>query len=572
MTVTSSVRDTLADATNREDPAAVRALLAAGGWTRAELDLALARAVLAFNRRREIAELLLAHGADPNGQYGGDYGPIALVTGECLDPDGLRFLIDHGADVAFAPIPSKYGETSMLISTLSSYARGANERKHRCIGLLLAHGAPLPTAIDSAQLAIHRGDAPALTSLLATDPQLVRRTYASMPYGNVALAGGTLLHCAVEFDEHACIRVLLAAGADPQADGGNGRTPLFHAIDTGRSMKIETLELLVELAGPRLDPTRPASFLLYGEAQGPISALAWAEGPREEPRFRHAERERALLRRLALPFLVRRAATALDAGDVDGLAALLRDHPQLATARLIEEGEPAHAYCVGPTLLHLVANNPNRSQAMPPRILESAQLLLDAGAVVDAPTLDAGGAPALALIASSGPARADGMQVPLIELLVAHGADPARALGAAIHERCPEAAAALRRLGAPATLLSAAGQGDAADVARLLPTATTELRADAAHAAVTHGRADCLALLLDAGVPIDAPVPRHPYRPTLLHQAGSFGKAEIAKLLLARGADPTVRDTAFAGTPADWARHGGHLPLAELLERAAADR
>lgn len=569
MTVSSSAPHPLVDATNREDLAAVRAILAAGTCTHADLDLALARAALAFNRRRGIAELLIAHGADPNGQYGGDYGPIALVTGECLDPDGLRFLIDHGADVAFAPIPSKYGATSMLISTLGTYARGANERKHRCIALLLEHGAPVPATIDPAQLAIHRGDAEALVALLAADPHLIHRRYPDMPYGNVALTGGTLLHCAVEFDEHACIRVLLDAGADPVADASGGRTPLFHAIDTGWSEKIGTLELLAELAGPRLDPTRPASFILYGEAQGPLSALTWAEGPREEARYRHAERERAVLRRLALPVLVRRAVAALVAGDVDVLATLLRDHPALATARLAEEGEPAHTYCVGPTLLHLVANNPNRSTAMPLRILESAQLLLDAGAVVDAPTLDPGAAPALTLIASSGPAQRDGVQVPLIELLVARGADPTRALDAAIHERCPEAAAALRRLGAPATLLWAACQGDAVDVQRLLPAATAEQRADAAHAAVNHGRADCLALLLDAGVPIDAPVPRHPHRPTLLHQAGSFGRRAVAELLLARGADPTLRDATFGGTPAGWARHGGHAALAELLERAA---
>lgn len=271
---------------------------------------------------------------------------------------------------------------------------------------------------------------------------------------------------------------------------------------------------------------------------------------------------------MAILRFVQRAAVAMDAGDVEGLTALLHVHPELATARLTEVGVPAHAYCVGPTLLHLVANNPNRTPTMPPRILESAQVLLAAGAVVDAPTLDPGGATPLALVASSGPARCDGMQVPLIELLVAHGADPARALPAAIHERCPEAAAALVRLGAPATLLSAAGMGDEPTLMRRLAAASPSELMEAAATAVAHGHAAFLVRLLDAGIALNAPIPRHPYQPTLLHQAGSFGQLEVARLLLDRGADPTRRDSRFNGTPAEWAREGGHATIAEMIDGA----
>jgi hypothetical protein len=263
------------------------------------------------------------------------------------------------------------------------------------------------------------------------------------------------------------------------------------------------------------------------------------------------------------------ALSLLDVGAVEQLAAVLQAEPALAVARQSSDTEPQFAYCVGPTLLHLVANNPNRMAAMPPRILESTRVLLAARAEVDAPTLDPGGATPLALVASSGPAQVSGIQVALLEVLVAHGADPARGLAAAIHERCPQAANALLRLGAAPTLLSAAGLGDAAELVRLLPSATPLARLEAAAAAVAQGHEHCLTVLLDAGLALDAPVPRHPYCPTLLHQAGSFGQTAVARLLLSRGADPTLRDSRYAGTPADWAREGGHQALAAELEAAS---
>ena len=39
----------------------------------------------------------------------------------------------------------------------------------------------------------------------------------------------------------------------------------------------------------------------------------------------------------------------------------------------------------------------------------------------------------------------------------------------------------------------------------------------------------------------------------------------------ALGADPTIVDTLHGGTPAGWARFGGHAQLADLLEGAGED-
>src|SRR5690606_10727054 len=74
------------------------------------------------------------------------------------------------------------------------------------------------------------------------------------------------------------------------------------------------------------------------------------------------------------------AVAMIDAGDVTGLQKLLADHPQLVTARVSGDSAITRGYFTKPTLLHFVANNPNRHPAMPPRILEATQAILDAGA------------------------------------------------------------------------------------------------------------------------------------------------------------------------------------------------
>lgn len=46
----------------------------------------------------------------------------------------------------------------------------------------------------------------------------------------------------------------------------------------------------------------------------------------------------------------------------------------------------------------------------------------------------------------------------------------------------------------------------------------------------------------------------------------------MARVLLARGADPTLRDARFGATADGWAEENGHGALAALLRREAARR
>lgn len=294
-------------AANRNDLDAVLRILRDGPFTQHDLDLALARAVLRFNERKAIAEALIEAGADPDGQYGANYGPIVFVTGECLDPDGLQFLVDHGADVTFPAVATKYGGATPMSYTLGAYVRGLNDRKHRCIEILLNHGARVPPEITPPMLAIHHGDAAGLAAMLDRDPALLSCRHPDMPYGNIDLRGASLLHLATEFGEVECLDVLLDRGADvniasQRIDGVGGQTPVYHAIATINGAGLPLLEHLVRRAGRRIDLSIRATFRLFGEVYGDaVTPLEYAErsSAPDVPDWRRAsEREIELLRSL----------------------------------------------------------------------------------------------------------------------------------------------------------------------------------------------------------------------------------------------------------------------------------
>jgi ankyrin repeat protein len=59
--------------------------------------------------------------------------------------------------------------------------------------------------------------------------------------------------------------------------------------------------------------------------------------------------------------------------------------------------------------------------------------------------------------------------------------------------------------------------------------------------------------------------PGHGEGITALHLAAQNGDLGVIRALLELGADPSVRDGLYDGTPANWAEHGGHAAAAELL-------
>jgi ankyrin repeat protein len=417
------------------------------------------------------------------------------------------------------------------------------------------------------------GDAGVLSQMIDEYPSIVHERFDDLPYGNIRLRGGTLLHLAVDYGELECIDVLLKKGAQVNAlaktiDGVGGQTPIFHAITSPMpDMNIAALEHLLDKAGKWIDRSIKATFERFGKKQTPpITALEFAQQESQG----NQTRELALLRRMERPRIddphFAAAVDAIDAGDLERLKQLLREHPELATARAEESGSYAGPYFVRPALLWFVAENPHRTGRLPSNIGDIARAIIDAGASADDITYTA------ELVASGDVPRASGVDTQLLELLASRGADLTGALAAAVQESQTGAIATLLRLGAEPNLAAAAGLADLAALKQQLQSANIDdkLKQSALYNAAIHGQSDAIELLVREGtVHVDA---RVGLQVTALHLAAWNNHPDLVERLLALGADPTIRDGRFNATPAGWARHNGHSPLAQRLERAEKER
>jgi len=262
--------------------------------------------------------------------------------------------------------------------------------------------------------------------------------------------------------------------------------------------------------------------------------------------------------------IFRRAVDLLDAGDVAGLRAYLRQCPNLVRQHVVFEGGN---YFRNPSLLEFVAENPVRHGTLPKNIVEVAKVILDAG--VEKSALNE----ALLLVATGSVPRECAVQLPLIDLLCDHGADPNSAIEAtALHGEL-EAVNALIGRGARINLPVAAALGRIADVRQLLPGAGSRDRHLAFALAAQFGHVEIVRLLLDAGENPDRynPVGGHSHT-TPLHQAALASYDELVRLLVERGARLDMKDILWHGTPADWARHAGRKEIETYLREQENNR
>ncbi len=256
------------------------------------------------------------------------------------------------------------------------------------------------------------------------------------------------------------------------------------------------------------------------------------------------------------------AADAIVGGDEELLRGLIRRDANLPRAR---SARSHHA-----TLLHYTAANgvEDYRQKTPPNVTAIAQSLLTAGAQVDAVADIYGGSTTLSLAASSVHPQRARVQLPLLQLLLDHGAaidgvaGSATPILAALRNGRGEAARFLADRGAALDLESAAGSGRLDQVRSFLAAgnAGAEQRAAALAWACEYGYVDVVDVLLDAGGDLNGSYGGH----TPLHWAAMNAQTAVADLLVRRGASVRSRNR-YGATPS-----GQALWSAE--QERAADR
>lgn len=233
------------------------------------------------------------------------------------------------------------------------------------------------------------------------------------------------------------------------------------------------------------------------------------------------------------------AADAIVSGDIQTLKRLLSENPGLVLQRSAREHRA--------TLLHYTSANgvEGYRQKTPKNIVEIADLLLMAGAEVDAQAdVYGGGCTTLGLAATSVHPEVAGVQEPLLQVLLDHGAAIERpnlagnkhsAVIACFANGRPRAGQFLAARGAHLDLESAAGLG----------------------------RIDVVETFFHPDGSLKPPATRKQLQSGFLW-ACVYGCEAVVAYLLERGAD--LRDRADSGATAlHWAAGGGHIGVIKLL-------
>ncbi|MBD3921890.1 ankyrin repeat domain-containing protein [Paenibacillus sp. PR3] len=262
--------------------------------------------------------------------------------------------------------------------------------------------------------------------------------------------------------------------------------------------------------------------------------------------------------------IFRQALEAIDRGEAARLERLLAEHPALVQERA-DTGE--EGYFHRPYLLWFTAHNPIRGCGyVPSNTDEMIRLIIAAAERKQLHSLQEQLDYTLMLVSSGCAARQCGMQHKLIGALLDAHADPQAALLPALAHRETAAVRQLLARGAALTLPIAAAIGPLDECERLIAKADANERQHALAAAALYGNAPALALLIAAGVDLNAysPASFHPHA-TALHHAVDSGSLEAVRLLVEAGSDPCAPDKLFGGTPLGWADHIGRQEITAYL-------
>jgi hypothetical protein len=270
------------------------------------LDMVKTIAALGAKDFQHAFDRALLHGDIETAQWLHEQGAAfipGIIMGSCetLNERGFGFLDDAGA-----PLTNEKGDTlAPLGLVLETYARHP-AGKHAILQRFRARGYRWP---DTPMMAFHCGDLDRLKVHLQHDPQLIHRRFSyreiyptelgcaddliSGLHGT-PIAGTTLLHLSIDFDEREIFDWLLEQGADVNAaaivdaaDFG-GHTPLFNALVSdayvnGRQRDAYMVHRLLDLGADTQIRVNLRKFLDWVEEPGwhianNVTPLEWAAG------------------------------------------------------------------------------------------------------------------------------------------------------------------------------------------------------------------------------------------------------------------------------------------------------
>jgi peptide-methionine (S)-S-oxide reductase len=176
---------------------------------------------------------------------------------------------------------------------------------------------------------------------------------------------------------------------------------------------------------------------------------------------------------------------------------------------------------------------------------------------------------ALQLVSWSWIARECGVQIGLIDVLADAGASLDGNPDNALVNGNVAAAERLVERGATLTLGTALCLERWSEVPRLAGGASARQKQFAFVLAALNGSAGALERMIDLGVELDAPSPDLYAHATPLHHAVWSGRLDAVRVLVAAGASLGTKDTAWQGTPLNWAEHEGNEEIAAFLREEA---
>ena len=274
-------------------------------------------------------------------------------------------------------------------------------------------------------------------------------------------------------------------------------------------------------------------------------------------------RENFTLAKTDLDRHFREAVSAIDAGDIATLRRLIAANPALVRERLASPGAwlrdaiggALDGFFQRPYLLWFVAEDPVRNGKLPANIAAVARAIIDAARHGAASTLQEQLNYALNLVSWSWIARETGVQIDLIDVLVDAGAVADGNPNNALVNGNFAAAEHLVKRGAKLTLAAALCLGQWNYVDGLATTASDHEKQFAFVLSALNGKAEALRRMIRIGVDVNAPSANLYSHGTPLHHAVSSGSLEAVEVLVEAGAELGTRDTAWHGTPLNWAEH-----------------